>query len=106
MIGTLIPGALLIVLGVVWFATGQHSQVPVKADDVIPPFTGLASIVLIVSNFLGYAGMEVNAVHANDMRDPRTVPEGDPGLVASASSRCSSSRPSPSRRSCRAASSA
>ena len=37
---------------------------------MIPPFTGLSSIVLIVSNFLAYAGMEVNAVHVNRMHDP------------------------------------
>ncbi|WP_101523640.1 amino acid permease [Nocardioides houyundeii] len=69
-IGTIIPGILLIVLGAIWLADGQKSQTPLEASDVIPPFTGFASIVLIVSNFLAYAGMEVNAVHANRMRDP------------------------------------
>lgn len=69
-IGTIIPGILLIVLGVIWLADGQKSQTPLQASDVIPPFTGFASIVLIVSNFLAYAGMEVNAVHANQMKNP------------------------------------
>lgn len=69
-IGTLIPGAILIILGVVWLATGQHSVATLDAAQVVPPFTGLASIVLIVSNFLAYAGMEVNAVHANEMDNP------------------------------------
>ncbi|MFJ1804216.1 amino acid permease [Streptomyces sp. NPDC088180] len=70
LIGTIIPGVLLIVLGGMWLATGQESQTPLHGGDIIPPFTGIASIVLIVSNFLAYAGMEVNAVHANQMRDP------------------------------------
>jgi glutamate:GABA antiporter len=69
-IGTIIPGVLLIVLGAIWLASDQKSQTQLKAGDVIPPFTGLASIVLIVSNFLAYAGMEVNAVHVNDMKNP------------------------------------
>ena len=69
-IGTIVPGLLLILLGVVWLATGEKSVTPLEANDVVPPFTGLASIVLIVSNFLAYAGMEVNAVHANDMKEP------------------------------------
>jgi glutamate:GABA antiporter len=69
-IGTLAPGLLLILLGVYWLADGEKSQVPLEGSDVIPPFTGFASIVLIVSNFLAYAGMEVNAVHANQMKDP------------------------------------
>jgi putative glutamate/gamma-aminobutyrate antiporter len=70
-IGTLIPAAALIVLGAIWLGTGTPSQTPLQAQDVIPPYTGIASIVLIVSNVLAYAGMEVNAVHAGDMRQPR-----------------------------------
>jgi putative glutamate/gamma-aminobutyrate antiporter len=70
-VGTIIPGALLVTLAAVWLATGQPSQTPLEARAVIPPFTGVASIVLVVSNVLAYAGMEVNAVHAEQMRDPR-----------------------------------
>ncbi|MGW4379176.1 amino acid permease [Kitasatospora sp. NPDC004531] len=70
LIGTITPGLLLIVLGACWLGTGQKSQVPLHWGDVVPPFTGFASLVLIVSNFLAYAGMEVNAIHANDMRSP------------------------------------
>ncbi|MFC9561769.1 amino acid permease [Agromyces sp. NPDC056965] len=68
--GTIFPGLLLIVFGIIWVSTGQTSQIPLTAASVIPPFTGLASIVLIVSNVLAYAGMEVNAVHANDLKNP------------------------------------
>jgi putative glutamate/gamma-aminobutyrate antiporter len=69
--GTLVPGALLIALGAMWLGGGQTSQAPLGASHLIPPFTGIASIVLVVSNVLAYAGMEVNAVHAGQMRDPR-----------------------------------
>jgi amino acid transporter len=31
----------------------------------------VASVVLIVSNFMAYTGMEMNAVHVNSMKDPR-----------------------------------
>ena len=68
--GTIFPGLLLIIFGIFWIASGQPSQIPLTAASVIPPFTGLASIVLIVSNVLAYAGMEVNAVHANDLKSP------------------------------------
>ncbi|MDR0366818.1 MAG: APC family permease, partial [Bifidobacteriaceae bacterium] len=54
-----------------WLADGLPSQIPLAAGDVIPPFTGIASIVLVVSNVLSFGGMEVNAVHADQMRDPR-----------------------------------
>ncbi|MCM3658936.1 amino acid permease [Agromyces mediolanus] len=69
-LGTLLPAALLIVFGAIWVFSGEKSQVPLEASAIIPPFTGLASIVLIVSNVLAYAGMEVNAVHVNQMKDP------------------------------------
>ena len=69
-LGTLFPAALLIVLGAAWLATGERSETSLEASAVVPPWTGIASIVLIVSNVLAFAGMEVNAVHANDLRNP------------------------------------
>jgi len=69
-LGTILPAILLIVFGAIWLATGERSETPLEASAIIPPWTGIASIVLIVSNVLAYAGMEVNAVHANDMKNP------------------------------------
>jgi len=69
-LGTLLPAVLLIVFGFIWLGTGERSQVSLDPSAIIPPFTGIASIVLIVSNVLAYAGMEVNAVHVNQMKDP------------------------------------
>ncbi|GIG26985.1 APC family permease [Cellulomonas denverensis] len=69
-VGTLFPAALLIVLGIAWLATGQRSETELAVSAVVPPWTGIASIVLVVSNVLAFAGMEVNAVHANDLRNP------------------------------------
>jgi amino acid transporter len=37
---------------------------------VLPPWHGLTSIVLIVNGFFTYAGVEVNAVHVDDLRNP------------------------------------
>ncbi|MCQ9367467.1 amino acid permease [Brevibacterium sp. 91QC2O2] len=68
--GTILPGILLIVFGVIWLGSGQSSQTSLEPTALIPPHTGLSAIVLIVSNVLAYAGMEVNAVHANDLRNP------------------------------------
>ena len=69
-LGTLFPAVLLIVLGAIWLATGEKSETSLEASAVIPPWTGIASIVLVVSNVLAYAGMEVNAVHTNDLKNP------------------------------------
>ena len=64
LIGTLFPALLLIVFGIIWLAIGKPVQTSLHASALLPPWTGIASIVLIVSNVLAYAGMEVNAVHA------------------------------------------
>jgi amino acid transporter len=70
LIGTLIPGALLVVLGVIYLLQGNHSAAPMDVHHVLPAWSGLASIVLIVNSFFTYAGVEVNAVHVDELRDP------------------------------------
>lgn len=69
-IGTLIPGAILIILGAVFLGQGNPSAAPMTAANLLPQWAGLASLVLIVNNFLSYSGMEMNAVHVSDMRNP------------------------------------
>lgn len=69
-IGTLIPGTLLVVLGLVFLAQGNPSAAPMDSSHLLPAWTGLASLVLIVNNFLSYAGMEMNAVHVSSLRNP------------------------------------
>ncbi|MBV9410960.1 MAG: amino acid permease [Acidimicrobiia bacterium] len=70
-IGTLIPAALLVILGVAYLAAGHHSVAPMTASHVLPPWDGLASVVLIVNSFFTYAGVEVNAVHVDELQHPR-----------------------------------
>ncbi len=70
LIGTLIPGAVLVVLGVIYVSQGNHSAAPMNAHHILPPWTGLASIVLVVNSFFTYAGVEINAVHVDELRDP------------------------------------
>lgn len=69
-VGTLIPGALLVVLGLVYLGQGHTSAAPMNASHLVPEWTGIASLVLIVNNFLAYSGMEMNAVHVSSLRDP------------------------------------
>ncbi|MEV0768647.1 APC family permease [Nocardia salmonicida] len=69
-IGTLVPGALLVILGVVFLGQGNSSAAPMSADHLLPAWAGIASLVLIVNNFLSYSGMEMNAVHVSSLRKP------------------------------------
>src|SRR5215216_2868760 len=72
LVGTLIPGALLVILGIVYLLQGNSSAAPMTSEHLIPQWTGIASLVLIVNNFLAYSGMEMNAVHVGSLRNPKT----------------------------------
>jgi amino acid transporter len=69
-IGTLIPGVLLVTLGAVFLGQGNESAAPMDSSHLLPEWAGLASLVLIVNNFLSYSGMEMNAVHVSSLRNP------------------------------------
>ncbi|PWI18736.1 amino acid:proton antiporter [Streptomyces sp. Act143] len=69
-IGTLVPGTILVVLGIVFLGQGNPSAAPMTGSHLLPEWTGLASLVLIVNNFLSYSGMEMNAVHVSSLKDP------------------------------------
>src|SRR5215471_1827432 len=70
LIGTLIPGAILVALGVAYLLRGNPSAAPMTAGHLLPAWTGVASIVLVVNSFFTYAGVEVNAVHVDELRNP------------------------------------
>ncbi|WP_308821205.1 amino acid permease [Rhodococcus opacus] len=65
-LGASIPGLLLIV----FLGQGNESAAPMEFSALLPAWTGLASLVLIVNNFLSYSGMEMNAVHVSSLRRP------------------------------------
>ncbi|HTZ93130.1 MAG TPA: APC family permease [Streptosporangiaceae bacterium] len=69
-IGTLLPGALIVILGVAYLLQGKHSAAPMTAHHLLPAWQGIASIVLVVNSFFTYAGVEVNAVHIDELRNP------------------------------------
>jgi amino acid transporter len=69
-IGTLVPGTVLVILGIAFLGQGNASAAPMTADNLLPAWAGLSSLVLIVNNFLSYSGMEMNAVHVSSLRNP------------------------------------
>lgn len=67
--GTIIPGAILIILGVVYLCLGEKIDL-VTDISFFPDFSKLSTIVFAASIFLFFGGMEMNAVHVQDMRNP------------------------------------
>ncbi len=68
-VGTIIPAALLIILGIVYLASGGHSNMDFHSN-FFPDFTKFDNLVLASSIFLFYAGMEMGGIHVKDVQNP------------------------------------
>lgn len=68
--GTVIPGALIIGLGVWWFLTDQPSYITFSWQALIPEWR-LESMVLFSGILLGLVGVEVAAYHIQDANHPQ-----------------------------------
>ena len=69
LIGTIIPAGLLIILGIIYIASGGHNNMDMS-QSFIPDLSKLDNIVLASSIFLFYAGMEMMGVHVMDVNNP------------------------------------
>ncbi len=77
LVGTIIPAALLIVLAIIYLASGGVSQMNFDGR-FFPDITKLDNLVLASGIFLFYAGMEMTGIHVKDMENssrnyPRAV---------------------------------
>ncbi|MFI3321324.1 MAG: amino acid permease [Rikenellaceae bacterium] len=70
MVGTIIPAALLILLGVIYLVSGGHNNLDMS-QSFFPDLTKLDNIVLASSIFLFYAGMEMMGVHVMEVDNPK-----------------------------------
>ena len=68
LVGTIIPAALLIILGIAYLA-GGHSNLDFHSS-FFPDLTNFDNVVLAASIFLFYAGMEMGGIHVKDMQNP------------------------------------
>lgn len=67
--GTIIPGAILIILAIVYLSMGKPVYLPLD-KPFFPDFTDFNNFVLAASIFLFFAGMEQQAVHIEQMKNP------------------------------------
>ena len=69
MIGTIIPAGLLIVLGIIYLATGGQNQMNMH-QSFFPDLKHFDNLVLASSIFLFYAGMEMMGIHVMEVNNP------------------------------------
>ena len=70
-VGTILPGLLIITLGVSWIIQGHPSQITFSVEALFPPITHLNNMVFLAGMFLAFAGLEVTAAHASHVVNPQ-----------------------------------
>lgn len=70
-LGTIIPGVIIIALGFAWIAGGNPSHVTFSWDSFFPNLNNPEQLALLAGVVLGFAGMEMSAVHARDVKNPQ-----------------------------------
>lgn len=70
LIGTLIPGVLIIILGIAWVVNGQPSLIPLSLSSLVPDYK-LDNLILFSGLVLGLAGVELAAYHVREAKDPQ-----------------------------------
>lgn len=69
-IGTIIPGVLIIVLGVIYLGEGRPVQIAFAAPELLPDFSNPQQLMLIAAMLMSFLGMEMSAVHVNEVESP------------------------------------
>lgn len=72
-IGTLVPAAAIILLGVVWWASGQPLQIDLSLSSLIPQSLDGSNLAFFGGIALSFVGMEMSEVHASDVTKPQST---------------------------------
>ncbi len=70
-LGTIVPGLLIILFGLSWFLSGNPCEITCNFQTFLPSLGRFEELVFLAGMLLGLAGMELNAVHAKDVENPR-----------------------------------
>src|ERR1700722_3434252 len=70
-VGTILPGLFIIFLGVYWIAGGNPVQTELSWNALLPSFSNIGNLVFLAGLFLAFAGLEVSASYASDVKNPQ-----------------------------------
>lgn len=69
--GTILPGLLIISLGCTWLIGGNPSSTPLSFSAVIPDIKDLGDLVFLAGLFLAFTGLEVSSAYASRVQNPQ-----------------------------------
>ena len=68
--GTLIPGAVIILMAVGYLFAGKTPQITMDASAFIPELGNWNQLMLLSGMMVALAGMEMSAIHVTEMKNP------------------------------------
>lgn len=71
LLGTIIPGCLIVSLGVFWYYSSHAVSIDLNDVTFLPNISSFSELGLFSGIILGFAGMEMPAVHVNDVNNPK-----------------------------------
>lgn len=69
--GTLLPFCFIMALVIIWLIQGKPSAIAFTWHNFFPSFTSLNSLALLSSILFSLIGLEMSAVHAGDVKNPK-----------------------------------
>ncbi|MFH0878426.1 MAG: amino acid permease [Lentisphaerota bacterium] len=83
LVGTLIPGVIVIALGINYARSGEPLALHFSLDALIPELKNLDQLMLLATMLISFVGMEMSAAHVNEVKDPaRSFPRAIFGACA------------------------
>lgn len=69
--GTIIPGTLIIFLGLIWLSAGHPTELHFSWAAILPDFSTPSRLTFLTAVLLSFFGIEMSAVHAKDVINPQ-----------------------------------
>ena len=70
-LGTFIPGLFIITVGLAWYFGGSPVHVNFSWDGFFPDMSSPTQLVFFTGIILSFCGLEMSAIHARDVKDPK-----------------------------------
>ena len=68
--GTILPGSLIIILAAIWMFLGHPSHITFSAKNFLPDFSSISQFALLSGVLMSLSGLEMSAVHAKEVKNP------------------------------------
>lgn len=68
--GTIVPGLMIIALGVVYLASDRPAAITFSAEALLPDFDNTDQLMLLAAMLISFTGMEMSAAHVNEVDNP------------------------------------